>query len=111
NLFRRLSPRASIPKDQPARRQLLDLLGRQPLVFPIIPLDEVGVDDGLLAQPCQLAGLSCPLQRAAEHEVKYVGGEYRAHPLRKPAASVGQRKVRRTRVLAVEAPGGLSMPD
>ena len=111
HLFRRLAARASIPEDQPARRHLVDLLGRQSLVLAVVPLDQVGVDDGLVAQARQFAGLSRPLHRAAENKRKCVGGEYRPHPLRKPATVVGQRNVRRTGVLATEAPRRLPVPD
>ena len=34
HLLRRLAARASIPEDQPARRDLMDLLGRQPPYWP-----------------------------------------------------------------------------
>src|SRR5262245_39890487 len=74
NLLRRLATRAPISEDQPARRRLLDLLGRQSLVVAVVPLDEVGVDDGSIGQARQLAGLSRPLHRAAENKLKYVGG-------------------------------------
>jgi len=37
-------------------------------VLTVVPLDQVGVDHCLIAESGQLAGLSCPLQRAAENE-------------------------------------------
>jgi hypothetical protein len=46
DLRRRLSTRAAVAKNQPAGRLLIDLLGGQPLVLAIVPLDQVGVDDG-----------------------------------------------------------------
>ena len=49
HLLRRLATRAPIPEVQPARRRLVDLFGRQSLVVAVVPLDEVGVDDGSIA--------------------------------------------------------------
>ena len=77
------------PPGHPSRKinqpgaTLLDLLGRQSLVFAVVPLDQVGVDDGLIAQARQFAGLSCPLHRAAENKPKCFGA-------RVPAASAPQ---------------------
>jgi hypothetical protein len=45
NLLGRLATWAAIPEDQPARRDLVDLLGRQCLVVAVVPFDEVGVDN------------------------------------------------------------------
>jgi hypothetical protein len=67
-LVRRLAARASIPEDEPAWRLSVDLLGRQPFVFPVIPLDEVGLDDRARGEAGQLTRLARPLQRADEHE-------------------------------------------
>src|SRR5262245_3150509 len=111
HLFRRLTARASIPEDQPIRRNLTDLLGRQSLELAVVPLDQVGVDHCFIAEAGQLAGLSCPLHRTAENELKPIPGEYRPHPLRKPAAVVGQRNVRRPCVLPGKAPRRLPVPD
>src|SRR6516165_9675920 len=99
------------PGRSASRAPIVDLLRRQSLVVAVVPLDEVGVDDGSIAQACQLARLSRPLHRAAENELKYFGGEYRPHPLCKPATVIGQWNVRCTGVLAAEAPRGLPMPD
>src|SRR5262249_40219384 len=55
--------------------------------------------------------LSRALHRTAENKRKFVVGEYGPHPLRKPAAVVGQRNVRGTGVLTTEAPRCLPVPD
>jgi hypothetical protein len=65
DLLRRFTARASIPEDEPARCLFVDLRGRQPLVLPVIPLDEVGIDDGRSARP-DGSQVSAPLQRARE---------------------------------------------
>src|ERR1700746_3682250 len=41
HLLRHLTVRASISEDQPARRDLMDLLRRQSLILAVIPLSEV----------------------------------------------------------------------
>src|SRR5262245_25388374 len=66
DLLWRLAARASIRENQPARGDLVDLLRRQSLVLAIVPFDQVGVDDSLIAEARQLAGLSRPPHRAAE---------------------------------------------
>ncbi len=58
DLLRSLAARASVPENQPARRRLMDLPGRQTLVCAIIPLDEVGFDNGRVAETRQFAGLA-----------------------------------------------------
>ena len=51
HLLGRLAARASVPEDQPVRRDLVDLLRRQSLVHPVVPLDQVGVNDRLITEP------------------------------------------------------------
>src|SRR4029453_3705017 len=110
HLFGRLATRASIAEDEPARRDLVDLIGSQSLVFTVVPLNQVGVDDHLIAEARQFAGLGCALQGAEKNEGKFRLGEYRSHPLRKPAAVVGQRDVCRPRMLPGKAPHRLAVP-
>ena len=111
HLLRRLAARASIPEDQPVRRRLADLLGRQSLVLAVVPLDQVGLDDGRVAEARQLAGLPCPLQRADENERERLLGQHGPHPLGESTPVVGQRDVGRARVLPAQAPRGLPVPD
>ena len=99
HLLRCFSARAAIPENQPTRRYLVDLLGRQALVLTVVPLAEIGIDHRLLAEARQLARFSCPLHGAAKNDVKPSLGENRSHPLCKPAAIVGQRDVRRPGML------------
>src|SRR5262249_50557261 len=88
-----------------------DLFGCQSLVLAVVPFGEVGVNDSFVAEADQLAGLSCTLHGAAENESKSNRGEYWPHPLCKAAAIVGQRDVRRARVLPGKAPLRFSLPD
>src|SRR5580692_2584634 len=111
HLLWRLTARASIPKDQPARRHRMDLLRRQSLILAVIPLGEVGMDDGHIAEPRQCAGLARPLHRADEYERERLFGEHRSHLFSKPPPVVGQGDVSRAGVLPAEAPRGFPMPD
>jgi hypothetical protein len=77
--LRRLAARASVPEDQPAGHNLVDLLGRQSLVLAVVPLGQIGVDDRLSAEARQFAGFSRSVP--AKHEPKHVTDEHRPHPL------------------------------
>ena len=57
HLLGRLAAGAAIPEDQPARRELADLLRRQPLIFAVVPLGQIGLDDRLAPEARDLAGL------------------------------------------------------
>lgn len=50
HFLRRLAARTSVLEYQPARRPLVDLPGRQTLACAIVLLDEVGFDDGRIAE-------------------------------------------------------------
>jgi hypothetical protein len=82
----------------------VDLFGRQPLVLSVVPLDQVGVDDGSPAQACELAGFLRTLKRADENEGESLLGQRRPYPLGEAAPVVGQGDVRRTRMLPGQAP-------
>jgi hypothetical protein len=45
HLLRRFAAGASVPEDEPARSDLVDLNGRQAFVIAIVPLDQIGIDD------------------------------------------------------------------
>src|ERR1700730_11390474 len=111
HLLWRLTARASIPEDQPARRHVMDLLRRQSLILAVIPLGEVGINDGHIAKPRQRAGLPRTSRRAAQNDSEGRRVEHRPHPLGEPAPIVGQRDIRRPGVLPAEAPLGFPMPD
>ena len=61
HLLRRLPTRASIPEDQPTRRALVDLLGRQSFLLPVVPLHQVAIDHGRVGEPGKLTSLPGPL--------------------------------------------------
>ena len=70
HLFWRLAAGTSIAEDQQTRRNLVDLFGCQSLVLAVVPLDQIRIDDGLIAEARELTGLSCPLSRATEDQYK-----------------------------------------
>jgi hypothetical protein len=49
----------------------MDLLESEPLVLAVVPLHQIWLDDRPVAQPRKRTGLSCPLQRANEHESEF----------------------------------------
>ena len=110
DLLRRFAARAAIPEDQPARRLFMNFLEGQPLVVPVIPLDEVGLDDRL-ADPGSLTRFARPLQRADEHQREHPTAQRRAQELDEPAPVVGQGDVRRARVATIQAPLSLPVSD
>src|SRR4030095_13904919 len=103
--------RASVPEDQPTRDGLLDLRVGQPLVGAIVPLRQVGVDDGPLAQTGQLAGLPRPSQRADQDERETSPRQARPQLLGQSTPVIGERDVRRAGVPPAQAPLGLAMSD
>ena len=66
NLWRVLSVRTAMAPDRPIRDAFTDRGGGDPFVVAVVPLDDVVADLHLIAEPCQLAGASCPLQGRAE---------------------------------------------
>src|SRR3974390_3132142 len=99
NLLGGFATRAAVSEDQPTRRDLMDLLGRQSFVCAVVPFHQIRVDDHILTETRQFAGLSRPLHRAAESEPRKISAQYWPHPFREPAAAVGQRNVGCPRVL------------
>ena len=94
DVIRRLAAWAAIPKiNQPGA--ISWLLGRQPLVFAIIPLDEVEVDDGLIAKPAssQVSRARCiGLQRTSANVSARVPAAS-ASPSRRPLSVNGMSVV------------------
>src|SRR5271165_380622 len=88
HLLRRLSRRASVPEDNPARRDLTDLLRRLSLVVAIVPLDQISLGDRGITEACQFAGLSRAQHRAAKSEPEAMLGQDGSQSLRNTAAVV-----------------------
>src|SRR6516225_11135279 len=75
HLLGRLATGTSVAEDQPARRDLVNFLGRFSLVFAVVPLRQVRVDDHVLAKTRQFARFLCPLQWTAESKSREISGE------------------------------------
>src|SRR6516225_9743967 len=63
-LIRAFAARTAVAENQPTRPLLLDLGSGDSLVFPIVPLGEITLDDGSVAETRQFAGLPRALHRA-----------------------------------------------
>ena len=111
DLRRCLAARASVAEDQPPRRACVDLRRRQGFVLPVVPLDQIGINDSGAAEARQLAGLSRALQGADENERERLLGQYGANAPGQPAPVVRQGDVRRARVLPAQTPLRLPMSD
>ena len=55
HLLWHFAARATVAENQPVGRLLVDLLGRQSLVFAVVPFGQLGVDDGCVAETRQLS--------------------------------------------------------
>ena len=69
-------------KITPSGSAVVDLFWGQAFVLAVIPLGEIGVDHGFIAELGQRAGFARPLHRAAEDKRKDLTGERRPHPVR-----------------------------
>ena len=67
DVARRLSAGAAVAEEEPVGPLGVNLLRPQPLVLAVVPLDEVGIDDGRGAEAGQFAGLPGPPERTGEH--------------------------------------------
>src|SRR5215469_11531103 len=111
DLFRCLTARTTVAKNQPAGPGLVDLCRGQPLVFTVIPFGQFDIDNGRSAQTRQFAGLARTLHGAAENERKPLLGEHRAQSLGEAATILGQGDVSRAGVLSAQAPRRFAVSD
>ena len=110
NLLRGLAARHRAGEDRPARIVLADLVGRQPLVLAVVPLDEVVVDQRI-GEAGEPGGLTGPQARARQHQREPLAVE---HPVQRRGLAppvVGERDVGAAGVAAVAGPFGRAVPD
>src|SRR5215510_3173692 len=109
DLVRRFPSGASITKQLPLGALLVDISGEAALILAVVPFEQVPVDFSHSSKASQLAGSGSALQRAGKH----LGESHSAQPFLKPArialATLCQRQVRKSRVLARERPRGFSV--
>ena len=86
-----------------------DVGGGDPLVVAVVPLRQVIVGHGEIAESGQPAGLDRPVARAGQHQGQREARQRRAKALGLPAPLVGEGDLGVTGVLARDRPGGLAV--
>ena len=77
DLLRALPAGATVSEQQPPWRFFMDLFRRQPFVFAVIPLHQITIDFGALAETCQIARLAGALKRARQDQCEVELGQDR----------------------------------
>src|SRR5215475_8299461 len=102
DLLRRLPARAAVAKNHPVRSFRMNLLWRKPFVLPIVPLHQIALDMRAFAEPRQLAGLACPVERAGQDESERFFGENRPQKSRSRAPVLRKRNIRHAGMLPTQ---------
>src|SRR5262249_19928355 len=84
----------------------MNLPRRKPLVLPIVPLHQIALDMGTVAESRQLAGLACAVERAGQDESERFFGENRPQKSGSRAPIVRERNIRHAGMLPAQAPLG-----
>src|SRR5262249_56184167 len=107
---RRSPPGTAVAEALPARALRTDLGGATPLVFAVVPFEQVVIDRRVGGEAGELAGPSCAPQRTGEHPRE--GQPFQPFPelAGVALAALGQREVREPGVLPGEGPGPLAPP-
>lgn len=87
-----------------------DLGGAAPLVFTIVPFDQIMVDFSQITKVGQFTSPLGTLQRAGKHLGKTQPTQPFLEPARVALPTFCERQVGKSRVLARESPGGFAMP-
>ena len=111
DLLRRFAPRAPVAEYEPTGSQRLDPGLGQALVRSVVPLRQVGIDDGHAPEAGELAGLARTHARAHEDARERSPGEQRAQASRLGTPALGQGDVGRPRVAPGKAPLRLAVSD
>src|SRR5262249_60485952 len=110
NLFRGFPSRTTIAEQLPVRALGVDFTGTAAFVISVIPFQQVAINLGNAAEAGEFA---CP-GRAHQGTGEYPDESQAAQPLPKTAgvalATLGQRQIGESRMLARQAPGSLAMP-
>jgi hypothetical protein len=67
DLLWHLATGTSVSEDHLARIRFVNLFGRQTLIFAVVPLHQIRIDDGCVTESRQIASLACALQWADEY--------------------------------------------
>jgi len=98
----RFAARTTVAEQIPLRVALENLLGRQSFEVPVIPFDQVRIDDRALGEAGNLTSSPCALKRACEDRRETVSSKPNSEQLRILFAARRQREIRSTGVLAAE---------
>jgi hypothetical protein len=107
----RLSARAAIPEEFPARPVLQDVAGKRPLQAAVVPFDEVGIYFRAGSKAGQFACLRGALQRTGENADKREPPQSLAKLTRVLLATFIQRQIGSTSMLMRVRPGSVTVPS
>src|ERR1700730_5407973 len=110
SLVRSLPTGAAVAEQKPIRTFPQDLDSPAAFILAIVPLDQLRIGFGLLAETCQLARPDGALQRAGEDLGKAQPAQPRPERPGIGFATFGQRQIGSAGMLARQAPGGLAVP-
>src|SRR5215813_3298774 len=105
-----LAAGAAVAEEVPVRALGVDVLARAPFVAPVVPLEEIRVDLGQIAEAGSLAGVGRALERAGEDPSEVASLETTAQRVGLALARLGQRQIGQARVLAGQGPGRFTVP-
>src|SRR4029450_7085127 len=111
HLFRTLAAGAAVPEDHPSRPPGVDLLRGEAFVLAVVPLTQVRLEHGLIPEAGEPPRVDRTLQRPCEDQRERFLREDGTKAPRDRAPVLGQRNIRRARVLAAETPRGLPVAD
>src|SRR5215467_3475246 len=106
----RLAVGAAVAEEVPVRALGVDVLARAPFVAPVVPLEQICIDLGQIAEAGPLAGVGRALKRAGEDPGELASLEATAQRVGLALACLGQGQVGQARVLAGQSPGRLTVP-
>ena len=111
SLLRRFAPGTAIVKNRPTRSCELNLFGREPLVFAVVPFPQVWLYSGRLSKSRQLAGFARSLERTAQDQSKFLPRQHRPQQSRGFSPLLGKRHIGDAGMFAAAAPFGFAVAD
>src|SRR5262249_6283581 len=105
-----LAAGAAVAEEVPIRALGVDVLARAALVAPVVPLEQIRVDLGQIAEAGPLAGVGRALERAGEDPGELASLEATAQRIGRARAGLGQGQIGQAGVLAGQGPGRPTVP-
>src|SRR5215467_3079624 len=106
-----LAAGAAVAEEVPVRALGVDVLAGAALVAPVVPLEQIRVDLGQIAEAGPLAGVGRALKRAGEDPGELASLETTAQRVGLALTCLGQGQIGQARVLAGQGPGRLTVPS